>query len=184
MVVDPVVIQVLEAGVALTGAGRGWLVAASADGPPVVGGVSADADAALVGATIGDDVGATAFVIATGQPLSLSRASQDERFHDHPLAVGSDPITSVLTVPCLFRGEVVGALELVDDVEGAFSLDDLDVVAEIAAVAGAALATAGDRRTEVPPPGELAASLRHLAVADPARYAQVATLVEAVLAHA
>ena len=89
---------------------------------------------------------------------------------------------SVLCVPCAFDDEVLGVLELVDKVGGAFSFDDVELSTVLANIAGSALRDQGPT-VSVRPPDELAADLRQLSAADPTTYVRVATVLEALLAR-
>jgi GAF domain-containing protein len=92
--------------------------------------------------------------------------------------------TAVLAVPCHDDGEVVGVLELVADEQDArFSFDDVELATLLAGVAGPAIS----HRTATmaaPSPELLASQLRSLATDAPARYAQVASVIQQLLATA
>ena len=69
----------------------------------------------------------------------------------------------------------------VDKAGGApFSFDDVEVVTLLAGIAGVALGVAG---MEVPsrPPAEFGAELAHIASSDPAAYARLSVVLEALL---
>ncbi|HEX7135595.1 MAG TPA: hypothetical protein VF228_23665, partial [Iamia sp.] len=84
--------------------------------------------------------------------------------------------TTLLVVPG--RGAVL--IELADRPGGPFTLDDMEAVARLAAVADAA-ATAGPRGVDVVAPARLGAELAALADTAPERYRDVARAVEALL---
>ncbi len=88
--------------------------------------------------------------------------------------------TAVLVVPGATDAGTVGAVGLADkDGGGPFSVDDIELAALLGPVAAAAVA--GARRDGAPSPAALAAGLRDLATANPARYRRVATAVAALL---
>ena len=87
----------------------------------------------------------------------------------------------MVAIPC--GDDAVGVLELVDKADGLpFTFADIEAVSGLAAVAAAAMTEdAGGVASPPASPAELAADLRHLAEHDPARYADTARLVQALL---
>lgn len=167
----PVLDSVLRVAMEATGASRGRLVAGdmAADQIEVVAALGGDA--AWRSPTPDPDVmGVVGYVIATGQPQILSRPS--------PGPTGTP--SSALCAPCFRGDEVVGVLELADKVSGlVFSINDLELAGLLAGVAGEVIVA---RRAPVPiDPDHLTGDLRRLAVADPARYATVARLLQGLL---
>jgi hypothetical protein len=109
------------------------------------------------------------FVLASGQTLSLGPR---------------DGSAAVLCVPCLGAAGVLGALELraAPGVES-FSPEANRLATLFAEIAAAALVAGGLEVDTGPSPAELAAELTRLAEADPGRYAAIASVVGALLAH-
>ena len=171
-----------RAAVDATGAARGWIVAPDGDQLRVVA-AAGDRPGDALDLTVPSDGGSAAFVIQSGQALALTARAGDRRVTAGVAAALGQPPTSVLCVPCLGDDEVLGALEVVDAVAGAFTVDDVEVVTLLGGIAGAALAEAGEGPGPVPDPAELGAELAQLAAAEPARYAVVAAVVRELLAR-
>jgi GAF domain-containing protein len=148
-----------------------------------VGGAGAGvAPGTLVGQTL-DPGGTAAFVVGSGQPIAAQPSPGDARAADDAATLGGVLVTSLLCVPCVWDDEAIGALQLVNKAgDGPFSFDDVEVVTILGSIAGAVLAEgvegAGHRSA-----GELAGELRRLEASDPARFREVATVVEALLAR-
>jgi hypothetical protein len=122
-------------------------------------------------------------VVGSGQPMAMAVREGDARLSEGVLARLPERPSSVLCVPCTAGDNVVGVLELVDKAGGGtFSFDDVEIATLLAGVAAAAMeGEEGD--VGVRSPDEFAAELRTLAASDPAGYARVATLVDAILAR-
>jgi GAF domain-containing protein len=177
----PVLAAILEAGVATTGAGGGWLLAVRGDRLAVVAAAGSDL---VAGATVAADEGTAGFVVASGQPLAMAPRDGDERFAQGVMALTGRRPTSVLTVPCATDAGVLGAIELVDKAGGgAFGFDDVELATVLADIAAVALSQLDDSQTGVPDPAVLGGELARLAAASPARYAAVATVLGALLAN-
>ncbi|HXW79170.1 MAG TPA: GAF domain-containing protein [Acidimicrobiales bacterium] len=179
---DPVLQSVASAALDATGAAASWVLALEGGTLRAVG-AAGERAGQLVGAQMPAGSGTAGYVISSGQPLALAPRGSDARLAGGLGAhLGRRP-TSVLCVPCLRDDVVLGALELVDKAGGApFTFDDVDVVTLLAGIAGVALDVAG---TEVParPPAEFGAELAHLASSDPAAYARLSVVLEALLAR-
>jgi GAF domain-containing protein len=150
-----------------------------------------DEDLRVVGAagtdgvrTVGDDVApgdeSVGFVLASGQTLSLGPQTEKPggsgMVHRTPGAI--------LSVPCLGGEGVLGLIE----VRGQPGLQPFPPEATrmatlFAEIAAAMLEEAGDGAQETPGAAELGAELGRLADADPARYAAIASVIGALLAH-
>ena len=176
---DPVVRAVLDAAIDTTGASAGWVLAVVGTRLQAVAVSGIASGDALVGAHVSLGVGTAGYVASSGNPLALSGASGDVRLADGFVALTGMQPASVLCVPCLGGADVAGVIELVDDADGAFGFDDVEVATVLARVAAAALASG--RQASVPGPAALAARLDQLARADPTRYAGVAAAVDALL---
>jgi hypothetical protein len=175
----PTLAALVEAAVDATAAAQGWLLAVDGDELVVV----AAAGGASPGNRVGNRravTGTVGYVAGSGQPAAL-RVSPDDSSNEGAGGLDGVP-TGILAVPCGDE-DVIGVLELVDKAGGedAFSFDDVEIVSLLARVAGAALADSSETAATVPSPGELAGELERLAAADAARYAAVATMLQAVL---
>lgn len=171
----PTLEAVVRAAVDATGADRGWLLRAESTDLIVAAAVG-DGSATLVGTRRGT-VGIAGMVIASGQPAAVRVAPSDVDNHGAGGALGRPK--SILAVPCIVD-EILGVLEVVDAPGGAFSFDDVEMVAFFADIAGAALSENPSASTPLTPTA-VAASLSALAASDPRRYAQIARAVEAML---
>jgi GAF domain-containing protein len=180
--VNGVVQAVVDSAVGATAASAGWVLALRDEHLEVVAAYGSGA-AGLVGASVPADDGTAGFVATSGQPMAMAARDGDDRLSEGVLRLLPMRPASVLCVPCTTADTVVGVLELVDKAGGAtFSFDDVELATLLAGIAAAAI-EAGEGDRAVRSPDELGAELRRLADTDPAAYAQVATLVEAVLAR-
>lgn len=179
---ESVLAAIAEAAVGASGASQGWLLRL-ADGQLRVVAAAGDRPGDAVGITVPADRGPAGFAVASGQPLATVPRPDDDRFTVGVAAALGVRAASVLCVPCPTDEGVLGALEVIDKREGgSFSIDDVELVTLLGGIAGAALAET-DGAVSVAAPEELAAELRQLATADPGRYASIASIVGALLAH-
>ena len=177
---NPVVQSVVDSAVGATAAAAGWVMALHGDRLSVIAAFGA---ADLVGTDVSADAGTAGFVVNSGQPMAMAARQGDARLSEGVLGLLAERPESVLCVPCTSADGVVGVLELVDKADGVtFSFDDVELATLLAGIAAAAI-EADEGGVAVRSPDELGAELRRLAAADPAGYAQVATLVEAILAR-
>ncbi|MEE8603326.1 GAF domain-containing protein [Euzebya tangerina] len=178
---DPILSAILTAATEATGATSGLLLSTEDRLMRVVataGAVPAD----ILGEPISAGEGVAGYVAASGQSLVLSADSADPRLGEGTASlIGHNP-TSVLAVAIQGTARTLGVIELLDARSGAFSVDDTERATSHAAIAAAALTDErlGGTR-DVPEPAELAAELRRLASTDPARYATVAAILEALV---
>ena len=178
---NPVLQAITQAAVDATRASAGWVVALEGARLRAVG-TAGEGTAVLLGSELAAGAGTAGYVVSSGQPMAIVPRAGDPRLAEGLGArLGRGP-TSVLCVPCLDDDVVVGAIELVDKAGGPFSFDDVELVTLLAGIAGAALATPGGE-VEVRPPAEISAELAHLASVDPAAYARLVMVVEALLAR-
>ena len=174
---------IAEAAVGASGASRGWLLRV-ADGDLRVVAAAGDRPGDAVGIIVPADSGTAGFAVASGQPLAAVPRPGDDRFAVGVAAALGVRAASVLCVPCSTDDGVLGALEVIDkQVGGAFSIDDVELVTLLGGIAGAALAEVDGGSVGIAAPDELAGELRQLAASDPSRYASVAAVVSALLAH-
>jgi len=177
---NSVVQAVVGSAVSATAASAGWVMALRGDRLTVVAAVGAGE---LIGVDEPADAGTGGFVVASGQPMAIAARADDDRLTEGVLGRLTTRPSSVLCVPCSSADAVVGVLELVDKAGGGtFSFDDVELATLLAGIAAAAIEADGGE-VMVRSPEELGGELRRLASADPAAYATVAGLVEAVLAR-
>jgi hypothetical protein len=120
------------------------------------------------------------FVLASGQTLALGPrlepSSESKGVHRTPSAT--------LCVPCLGTEGVLGALELLGRPGvTSFEPEATRLATVFAEIAAAALLAGGLGVEAGPSHGELAAELARLQDTDPARYAAIASVLGALLAH-
>ena len=182
MAADPVLQALMRSATQASGAELGVLLRHDGE---VLRVVATDGERAHVvsGATVPVHAGIAGYVLASGQPIALSVKPGDPRLSDGVIALLPVPPSTALCVPCTTDEDSVGALLLLDKAGGQFTFDDVELATLLAGIAGAALAGGDAGRSRVPDPGELGGDLSRLAAADPARYAMVATLVQALLAR-
>lgn len=178
---DPILAAIVAAASAATGAHQGLLLRTDGRVLRVVataGSIPWD----VLGEPVSAGDGVAGYVAASGQPLALAAESADPRLGEGTASLLGHNPSSVLAVPVHGSGRVIGVLELLDADGGTFDVGDTEQATILAGVAAAALS---DERlsgsADVPEPAELAAELRRLASVDQARYAQVATIVEALV---
>lgn len=81
----------------------------------------------ILGLEIEVGKGITGWVAANREPLLVNDVLNDERY-----IPGSDQVRSEVAVPLIFRGDLLGVLNLESNNENAFGASDLDVLASIA----------------------------------------------------
>lgn len=168
----------VDAAVQATQASSGWLLADEADGMRVVATSGQAATHQELGATI-EARGAKAYVLAAGQPTALLPQPGDV---DNADAGGAPGVpSSLLAVPC-GEDDVVGVLEVSGKAGGAnFDFADISALSGLARVASAALIEQDAVEVTVASPAQLAGELTALASRNPARYRDVARIVESML---
>ncbi len=176
---NPVLQAVVDSAVGATAASAGWVMALRGERLAVVAAFGAGG---IVGTDVPAGEGTAGFVATSGQPMAMAAREGDARLSEGVLGLLAERPSSILCVPCTTADTVVGVLELVDKADGTFTFDDVELASLLAGIAAVALeGDEGD--VAVRSPEELCAELRRLEAADPAGYAQVATLVEAILAR-
>ena len=176
--VRPTYQAIVDQALRTTGASTGWLLAVTSAGLRVTATAGLAAQRDLVG-TESPSSGARGYVLSSGQPAALMPQPSDSANNG---AAGFDGVPmSVVAVPC-GDDSAVGVLELAEK-SGAnpFTFDDIEALATLASVAGAALIEDDDAPLDVVSPTELAIELEYLARRDPKRYADAARLIELLL---
>ena len=165
----------VQAAISATGASSGWLLAVGDDQFVVVAASGAD-PRALLGSTR-RLVGVAGYALGSGQPAAVQIRSGDA---DNAGAgnSGGEP-GSLLAAPCIdpATGEVGGVLELAGAPAGRFTFDDVETIALISEIAGAALGDVVPPPPSPPSPAALAALLARLEGQDAVRYGAIADLV-------
>lgn len=94
----------------------------------------------LVGLKFPLDKGIAGYVVMTGQPLAISNVRQDARFNqDFAQSTGYVP-TSILAMPLLSGGAVIGVMEVLDKINAtSFGIQDMDLLAMFAQQAAIAI---------------------------------------------
>ncbi|MCP3987876.1 MAG: GAF domain-containing protein [Actinomycetia bacterium] len=163
-----------------TGASTGWLLAVTGSTMRVVAAAGLAAEYDLIGSEL-TPTGAQGYVLSSAQPAALMPQPNDPANNG---AAGFPGVpTSILAVPC-GDDAPIGVLELAGKADaGPFTFDDIESLATLASVAGAALTEGDDTSTSIATPAELATGLERLATIDPSRYAQAAGLIESLLGH-
>jgi len=179
---DPVLAAICEAACAGTGASTAWVVEIIGDRLRVA--ASTGASASLARGRSVDVSGTVGYVAASGQPMAITPRPGDTHLTGGLLGALDLEPSAVVAVPCHDDGEVVGVLEVIVERQGArFSFEDVELASLLAGVAGPAI-TQRAGTTAAPSPEVLTAQLRSLASDAPARYAQVALVVQQLLATA
>ena len=162
-----------------TGAASVAVIARHDEDLKVVGSAGAEGKRS-VGEEVAQDEESVGFVLASGQTLSLGPQTEKPggagMVHRAPGAV--------LSVPCLGGEGVLGLIE----VRGhpgiqPFAPEATRIATLFAEIAAAMLEESSDGAQETPGAAELGAELGRLADADPARYAAIASVIGALLAH-
>lgn len=168
----------VDAAVQATSASSGWLLADDENGLTVVATSGQAATHQELRSTILPR-GAKAYVLAAGQPTALLPQPGDSDNADAGGAPGIPP--SLLAVPC-GEDDIVGVLEVSGKAGGAnFDFADIAALSGLAHVASAALIEQDVVEVTVTSPAQLATELTSLAGRNPARYRDVARIVEAML---
>ena len=86
--------------------------------------------------------GIAGYVAQSGEPLMISDAQKDRRHYKAP-DVATDFLTrSILCVPMIFKGKVIGVIEIMNKLEGDFTENDLTLLNSIATYAAIAIENA------------------------------------------
>jgi len=170
---------IVDAAVVATGASSGWLLADhDDDGLMVLATAGLAVAHQQVGATIAPQ-GAKAYVLAAGQPTALLPQPGDTANANGGGASGIPP--SLLAVPC-GDDDIVAVLEVSGKTGGAtFGFEDINALSGLAQVAASVVLERDDASRAVASPAQLATELEGLAQRNPARYDNVAQVIEALL---
>lgn len=176
--VRPTLQAIVDQSLRITGASTGWLLAVAGDSLRVVAAAGSAAEQHAVGRLVVPS-GARGYVLSSGQPAALMPPPADPANEGAGGFAGVP--TSVLAVPCGDEA-ALGVLELAGKANALpFTFDDIEALAVLASVAGAALLEEDIVPIDVVSPAELALELERLAVRDPRRYADAARMIESLL---
>lgn len=170
--------EIVAAAVEVTAATSGWVLMIDGDDLVVVAAAGGDTPGANVGRRI--PVGGTAGLVAmSGQPVALE-SPPDETSNIGAGGLDGNP-AGVLAAPC-GEEDTVGVLEVARPAGSPpFTFDDIEEVALLARIAGAALDELDEAAAVIPSPAHLAGELGELATRNPARYTALARMIDAVL---
>lgn len=170
---------IVDAALNATSASSAWLLADREDEGLIVLATAGQAIAhQQIGATI-QPRGAKAYVLAAGQPTALLPQPGDTANADGGGAAGIPP--SLLAVPC-GDDDIVAVLEVSGKAGGAtFGFQDINALSGLSRVAAAMVLERHDALRSVTSPAQLGAELENLAQRLPARYENVARVIEALL---
>ncbi len=104
-----------------------FVVAAGAQGQPVVG------------MTIGPAQGIVGYVFTTGESIAITDPAQDPRFGRNVADKTGYVPRSLLAVPLEDGARTIGVLEVIDKLEGPFSIQDIETAAHFARQAATAI---------------------------------------------
>lgn len=94
----------------------------------------------VVGLRFPTDQGIAGYAVQTGQPLAVSKVAQDARFNQRfAETVGYIP-DSILAVPLVWQGEVIGVIEVLDKLnQQSFTMQDIELLTIFARQAALAI---------------------------------------------
>jgi PAS domain S-box-containing protein len=93
----------------------------------------------LVGRHIQLDQGIAGWVVHRNQSVVVNEVERDRRFYSGVDAVTDFKTRSILCVPLRVHNEAIGAIEMINKRDGAFTQDDRDLLEAVAAIASVAL---------------------------------------------
>jgi signal transduction histidine kinase len=96
----------------------------------------------LAGYVVPRGEGIVGHVVTTGEPEIVLNVQQDPRFYRDISESLGYVTNSILCVPMLARGRVIGAIELLNKLDGQFTLEDADRLTRMAAFIGVAIENA------------------------------------------
>lgn len=86
--------------------------------------------------------GIAGWVVEKGEPLLVPNVQEDPRFYRSVDQLSGFRTRSILCVPLLVRGRAIGAIELINKVEGAFTEEDLALLELLAGPAAVSIESA------------------------------------------
>ena len=96
----------------------------------------------IIDSTLRPGEGIVGQVVATHEPMLVNDAARDERFSPRTDRIRGLAIRSVLAVPVIVKDRAVGAIEVINKIDGAFNNDDLEMLQVLAASVSVAVENA------------------------------------------
>lgn len=97
---------------------------------------------AILGQILKPGQGIAGWTALTGESCIVNQTAEDPRFFDKIDRASGFHTTSLLTVPMRFHGKIIGVLQILNKIEGAFDEEDLTVAESLAASASIAIENA------------------------------------------
>lgn len=102
--------------------------------------VNGPASGILKGATLGTETGVVGWVARNGKPLIVEDVQKDERFCKDMDEITTFATKSLLCVPLMLNGKVIGVIEVLNKWDGSgFDERDLETLKEVAKTAAKAI---------------------------------------------
>jgi GAF domain-containing protein len=102
--------------------------------------VNGPASGILKGATLGTETGVVGWVARNGKPLIVEDVQKDERFCKDMDEITTFATKSLLCVPLMLKGKVIGVIEVLNKWDGSgFDERDLETLKEVAKTAAKAI---------------------------------------------
>ena len=96
----------------------------------------------IIDSTLRPGEGIVGQVVATHEPMLVNDAARDERFSPRTDRIRGLAIRSVLAVPVIVKDRAVGAIEVINKIDGTFNNDDLEMLQVLAASVSVAVENA------------------------------------------
>lgn len=96
----------------------------------------------ITGQTLAPGEGIVGHVVQTGQPRLVNDVGHDPHFLAHIDEATGLTARAILCVPLVFRERVIGAIEVINKLDGEFTADDLDLLQTMAASVAVAVENA------------------------------------------
>ncbi|HJW84897.1 MAG TPA: GAF domain-containing protein, partial [Anaerolineae bacterium] len=96
----------------------------------------------IIDSTLRPGEGIVGQVVATHEPMLVNDAARDERFSPRTDRIRGLAIRSMLAVPVIIKDRAVGAIEVINKIDGAFNNDDLEMLQVLAASVSVAVENA------------------------------------------
>jgi sigma-B regulation protein RsbU (phosphoserine phosphatase) len=102
--------------------------------------VKGPASGILKGATVGTETGIVGWVARNGEPVIVNNAQEDQRFCRDMDEITTFATKSILCVPLMLKGKVIGVIEVLNKWDGSgFDERDLETLKEVAKTAAKAI---------------------------------------------
>ncbi|HUV52578.1 MAG TPA: GAF domain-containing protein, partial [Dehalococcoidia bacterium] len=102
--------------------------------------VKGPASGILKGVTVGTETGVVGWVARNGEPVIVSDVQKDQRFCRDMDEITTFETKSILCVPLMLKGKVIGVIEVLNKLDGnGFDERDLETLKEVAKTAAKAI---------------------------------------------